>query len=248
MNEDVIRVLLVEENFYTRLGTAVFLSGQPGIVVVGMASDGESALALFATHSPDVTVLDLRLRGMNGLQVISALLEKSPDAAILVLSQYLGDHDISRALKAGARGYISKDASGNDLVAALRTLRGGARFIPTDIRRRVSSSAGLPGLTRRERQVLEQVADGASNREAAAALGISHRTVDLYVSNILDKLGAQSRTEAVSIATHRGILRPYQQGRQTSGGTKAPKAAAPKDASKKGPKDPPPPGPEPRSN
>lgn len=215
---EVIRVLLVESSFYTRLGTAVFLSGQRDITVVGMAPDGETALGLFASLAPDVTVLDLRLRGMGGLQVTAALRAQAPDAAILFLSQYVGDEDISRALKAGARGYLNKEeSSGEDLVAAIRTVHAGSGFMTTEIRRRITSSAGLPELTRRERQVLEQVADGASNREAAAVLGISHRTVDLYVSSILSKLGAQSRTEAVSIATYRGILRPYADAGVTAG-------------------------------
>ncbi len=208
MSNERIRVLLAETNFYTRLGTLVFLSSQPGIAVVGEAPDGRRALALFDALAPDVTVLDVNLRLLDGVQVTAAIGNRNPDAAVLVLSSHPGEEEIARALKAGARGYLSKHGSGDELLLAIQAVHGGARYLPPEIRERMSGYAELPALTPRERQVLEQVADGASNRDTAAALGISQRTVGLYVSSILDKLGAQSRTEAVSIATHRGIIRP----------------------------------------
>jgi DNA-binding NarL/FixJ family response regulator len=207
MSEERIRILLGEDNFYTRLGTLVFLSAQPGIVVVGEATDGRRALALFDSLAPDVTVLDINLRLLDGVQVTAAIGSRNPDAAVVLLSAHPGEDEVARALKAGARGYLGKQGSGEDLLSAIQSVHGGARYLPADIRERMASYAELPSLTPRERQVLEQVADGASNRETAAILGISQRTVGLYVSKILDKLGAQSRTEAVSIATHRGIIR-----------------------------------------
>jgi DNA-binding NarL/FixJ family response regulator len=208
MSDDRIRVLLAEDNFYTRLGTLAFLNAQAGITVVGEASDGRRALALFDALAPDVTVMGLGLPLLDGLQVTAAIGSRNPDAAVVIVAAQPGDEDVARALKVGARGYLGRNGAGDDLLAAIRAVHGGARYLPADIRERLSVHAGLPALTPRERQVLEQVAEGASNRETAAALGISQRTVGLYVSSILDKLGAQSRTEAVSIATHRGIIRP----------------------------------------
>ncbi len=201
-----IRVLLVEDNFYTRLGTAAFLRGQPGIEIVGQAEDGAHALELFAQLAPDVTVVDLRMPRMDGLQLIGALRARVPDARILVLTHYQGDENIFQALKAGASGYLTKETPGEELLAAVQAVAAGERFFPPEIARRIEASASRPQLTRRELQVLEQIADGASNRETATALGISERTVGLYVSSILSKLGARSRTEAVSIALFRGIL------------------------------------------
>jgi DNA-binding NarL/FixJ family response regulator len=201
-----IRLLLVEDNFYTRLGTAAFLRGQPGIQVVGQAEDGDCALTLFAQLAPDVTVVDLRMPRMDGVQLIGALRARAPEARILVLTHYQGDENIFQALKAGASGYLTKETPGEELLAAVRAVAAGQRFFPPEIAQRIASAATRPQLTRREQQVLEQIADGASNRETAASLGISDRTVGLYVSSILSKLGARSRTEAVSIAVHRGIL------------------------------------------
>lgn len=208
MSEDRIRLLVAEDNFYGRLGTLVSLSAQDGITVVGEAPDGRRALALFDALAPDVTVLDLRMRLLDGLQVTAAICSRNPDAAVIIRSAYPSDEEVARTLRAGARGYLGKHGAGDELLVAIRSVHGGARHLPPDIRERLSSCAGLPTLTARERRVLEKLAEGASNRDTAAALGISQRTVALDVSSILDKLGAQSRTEAVSIATHRGILRP----------------------------------------
>ncbi len=202
-----IRVLVVEDNFYTRHGTVTFLSEQPGIAVVGEAADGERALAMFDPAAVDVVVIDLRMPGMTGSELASALVERAPGVRILVLTHYQGDEDIARALAAGARGYLTKESSGEDLLAAIRTLHGGQRFLPPEIVEQMSLRQGHPELTRRERELLENIAQGASNREAAETLGISERTAGLYVSRILSKLGARSRTEAVSIAGRRGLLR-----------------------------------------
>jgi two-component system, NarL family, response regulator len=206
-----IRVLLVEDNFYTRLGTATFLRGQPGIDVVGEASDGSAGLALFTELTPDVTLVDLRMPSMDGIALIAAVRTHSPDARVLVLTHHRGDENVLQAVKAGARGYLTKEAPGDDLVAALRAVSMGDRYFPREIARVAANGMTRPHLTRRERQVLDLVADGASNRETGNALGIAERTVSLYVSSILSKLGARSRTEAVSLAVHQGII-------QSSGG------------------------------
>jgi DNA-binding NarL/FixJ family response regulator len=202
-----IRVLVVEDNFYTRHGTVAFLREQPGIVVAGEAADGERALALFERMRPDVVVVDLRMPDMDGVELTRALRARAPEARIVVLTHYQGDEDISQALKAGASGYLTKESSGEELLAAIRALHAGQAYLPPEIKDRMKSRTGQQELTRRERQLLEHIADGASNREAAEALGITERTAGLYVSRILSKLGARSRTEAVSIGARRGLLR-----------------------------------------
>jgi DNA-binding NarL/FixJ family response regulator len=198
---------VVEDNFYTRLGTVSFLRGQPGIEVVGEAANGEAALAVHAELQPDVTVVDLRMPGVDGVQLTTALCARREDERVLVLTHYEGDEDIFRALKAGARGYLTKEAAGEDLVAAIRAVHAGKRFLPPEIAERMANRMLQPALTHREMQVLARVARGASNREIAGELALSERTVGLYVSSILGKLGARSRTEAVAIAQQRGILR-----------------------------------------
>jgi two-component system NarL family response regulator len=206
-SETPIRVLVVEDNFYTRHGTVTFLREQPEIAVVGEASDGLRALALFPRCAPDVVVIDLRMPGMTGAELASALAARDAGVRILVLTHYQGDEDIAQALAAGARGYLTKESSGEQLLAAIRAVHAGQRFLPPEIVEQMSMREGQPELTRRERELLEQIAEGASNREAAGTLGISERTAGLYVSRILSKLGARSRTEAVSIAGRRGLLR-----------------------------------------
>jgi two-component system NarL family response regulator len=201
-----IRVLVVEDNFYTRYGTLAFLRAQPGIQVVGEAANGHQALTLFTELRPDVVVLDLRMPEMNGLLLTTVLCQRSPDVRILVLTHYQGDEDIAAALRAGARGYLTKEAPGSDLVRAVRALHAGERYLPPEIVARLTARDTAPALTRRERQVLQQIADGASNRDVSQALALSERTVGVYVSRILDKLDAQSRTEAVAIALRRGIV------------------------------------------
>jgi DNA-binding NarL/FixJ family response regulator len=199
-----IRVLVVEDNFYTRAGTIAFLQGQPGIVVAGQAVDGRGALAVFETADPDVVVLDLRMPALDGLSVASALRGR---ARIVMLTQYVGDDDIQQALRAGVQGYLSKESTGEDLLAAIRAVAAGQRYLPPDIRDRLREHHGEIELTRREREVMASIAQGASNREVARLLNISERTVAIYVSSILAKLGAASRTEAVILAARRGLVR-----------------------------------------
>ena len=202
-----IRVLVVEDNFYTRLGAVAFLRAQTDIDTVVEAADGDRALVLFAELQPDVVVVvDLRMPGMDGLELITSLRARWPNPRILVLTHYQGDEDIAQALKAGARGYLTKEASGDELLAAIRAVHGGGSFLPPPIAARLTEREREAPLTRRERQVLEQVAEGASNQEIGRTLGITTRTVEVYVSSILTKFGARSRTEAVAIGVRRGVV------------------------------------------
>jgi DNA-binding NarL/FixJ family response regulator len=209
-SKTLIRVLVAEDNFFTRLGTVALLREQPDMDVVGAVPDGRRALALFEELHPDVLVLDLRMPEVDGVSVAASLHGRDPAANVLVLTSYCGDEDIFQALTAGARGYLTKESSGEDLLMAIRTLHAGRRFVPPAIAALMSSRRNMPQLTPRERQVLEAVADGASNREVGETLRITERTAGLFVSSILNKLGARSRTEAVSIALRRGLLRPSQ--------------------------------------
>jgi two-component system NarL family response regulator len=201
-----IRVLLVEDNFYTRLGTLAFLRAHPDIEVAGEAANGSQALAVFDELRPDVVVVDLRMPEMSGVPLIAALCRRAPEVRILVLTHHGGDEDIAAALKAGARGYLTKEAPGAELVRAVRALRAGQRYLPPELVARLSARDKVPQLTRREGQVLQQIAEGASNRDIGRTLELSERTVGVYVSRILSKLDAQSRTEAVTIALRRGIV------------------------------------------
>jgi two-component system NarL family response regulator len=205
-----IRVLIAEDNFFTRFGTVAFLQLQPDIEVVGAAPDGQRALELYDQLRPDVVLIDLRMPRVDGVTLAASLRTRTPDPRILVLTNYAGDEDVFQALKAGARGYLTKESSGDELANAVRALHAGQRVLPAEIAQQLSRRCTLPELTRREREVLEQVAEGASNREVGQTLRISERTVGLFVSRILSKLDACSRTEAVSIGVKRGLL-PFRQ-------------------------------------
>jgi two-component system NarL family response regulator len=201
-----IRVLVVEDNFYTRVGTVAFLRTQPGVEVVGEAANGAQALELVERFLPDVVVVDLRMPAMDGVELTALLSRRKPRTPVLVLSHYQGDHDVAGAIRAGARGFLTKEAPAEDLVRAIRAVHSGDRYLPPEIVERLASHAGEPELTRRERQVLEHMANGASNRDIGRALELSERTVGIYVSRILSKLDARSRGEAVAIGVKRGIV------------------------------------------
>jgi two-component system NarL family response regulator len=174
--------------------------------VVGAAADGPGALALLERTHPDVMLLDWRLPGVAGVELARSASHFHPRVRILVLTSCQSDEDVNGALAAGARGYLTRDSSGDDLLAAIHALQAGQRFLSPAIAERLAAARTRQELTRRERQVLEHIADGASNREVSETLGISQRTVEVYVSSILSKFGARSRTEAVSMALHHGLL------------------------------------------
>lgn len=203
-----IRVVLADDHEIARMGAAAVLATQPDIELVAQASDGAQAINLFRQHRPDVLVVDLRMPGLDGISVIEAVRREDPDARVLVLTHYDGDEDVFRALTAGARGYLTKDARGDALLEGIRALARGVRYLPAAISDRLAGHMAHDRLTGREREVIDLVFAGRTNREIAAALGITERTAALHVGNLLAKLGARSRTEAVAIALDRGLLKP----------------------------------------
>ena len=203
----LIRVGIVDDHPVVRDGLAAILGLQPDIKVVGEAATGREACALFDRQRPDVLLLDLKMPGMDGLEVVQTLCAAHPEVRIVILTTYGGDEDIFRSLKAGAKGYLLKDAPRQQILEAIRTVHAGERYLPAAIVSKVAEHALRPELTGREREVLQGMARGASNKEIGLALSISEGTVKTHVKAILAKLDAVSRTEAVTIATRHGIIR-----------------------------------------
>lgn len=204
---DPIRVLIAEDQHIVRQGLVLILSQDPGVAVVGQAANGREAVALHERHSPDVTLVDLRMPELDGVGAVEEILARAPDAGILILTTFDGDEDIHRALTAGAKGYLLKDATTETLLDAVRQIAAGNAYLPPVIASRLMSRMRAPDLTERELQVLEQMADGKSNREIGAALFIAEGTVKLHVNNLFAKLGVGSRVEAVTLALRRGLVR-----------------------------------------
>jgi DNA-binding NarL/FixJ family response regulator len=202
-----IRVLCVDDHPLVRDGVISAITDQPDMEVVGEAASGEEALALFATYNPDITLMDLRLRGrMSGLDAIRAIRSHRGDARIVVLTMYQGDEDIHRALEAGAATYLLKDTLSDDLVRIIREVHRGGTPLAPHVQARLAHRRNLPVLTRRELEVIERVADGERNKEIASDLHISEETVEVHLRNIFSKLGVNDRMSAVRVAARRGIV------------------------------------------
>jgi two-component system NarL family response regulator len=203
----LIRILLVEDHSIVRQGLAALLDRQPELEVVGQAASGEQGLGAFRRLAPDVTLMDLKLPGISGVEAITRIRAESPGARIVVLTTYDGDEDIYRALEAGARGYILKTMSCEELVEAIRTVHAGGRRIPPEVAVRLADRVQASALTEREREVIGLIVRGRSNHEIARALALTVGTVKGYVHNIFSKLGVADRVQAVSAALRRGIAR-----------------------------------------
>lgn len=201
-----IRVLLIEDHFLARMALQSVLAGHRQILVVGEASDGETGVALYRKLRPDVAVLDLRLPGISGFDVIGQLRAEFPAARIVVLSNYHGSEDIYRAVRSGAMAYLTKDASGEELMDAIQSVDRGLRYLPHGALDRLAERMPAVELTPRESQVLTCITQGNSNREIAEVLGIAEKTVRIHVSAVLDKLGARDRTQATIYALQRGLV------------------------------------------
>ncbi len=203
-----IRILIADDHAVVRDGLAAVLEFQPDMTVAGHARDGFEAVAKFRETMPDITLMDLAMPGMDGVRAILAIRAEFAEARIIVLTTYDGDENIFRALENGARGYLLKDCSTDDLLGAIRTVHeGGTHVSARAAARLVERTMAGPGLTRREIEVLEQIALGKSNKEIAALLFISEGTVKTHVLSIHEKLDVRDRTGAVVAAIKRGILR-----------------------------------------
>src|SRR5665213_1265505 len=201
-----IRVLCVDDHRIVREGIALLLSREPDIEVIARAATGEEAVSLFNRHRPDITLMDLRLKAMSGLEAICAIRRDDPNARIIVLTMYVGDEDIYQALAAGATTYLLKEALPDDLVRTVREVYVGAHPMRDDVKAKLDERARQPVLTRREIEVLELISRGLRNKIIATELGITETTVAVHIKNIFAKLKVNERTAAVNVGIRRGIV------------------------------------------
>lgn len=202
-----IRILTVDDHPLMREGIAAMIKSQADMLLVAEAGDGRDAIKSFREHQPDVTLMDIRLPGMSGIDTMIAIRSEFPEARILMLTTFEGDVEIQRALQAGARGYMLKSMPPGELLAGIREVHAGRKRIPPEVAAQLAEHMGEETLTTRELEVLQQVAVGNRNRDVAGRLFITEETVKVHIKHIMEKLGAKDRTEAVSIALRRGIIR-----------------------------------------
>jgi DNA-binding NarL/FixJ family response regulator len=203
----VIKVLCVDDHRLMREGIVRIIGFDEGVRVVAEGGTGEEAVERFLQHRPDVTLMDLQLRGMNGLQAIRTIRTLQPDARIVVLTMYEGDETIYDALEAGAVGYLLKDSVPGDLIRVIREVHSGLRSIPPHIEAKLEARIGRPKLTVREKEVLDLLAQGMRNKEIAAELRISEETTRAHIKGIFQKLRVHDRTAALAEALRRGLAR-----------------------------------------
>jgi DNA-binding NarL/FixJ family response regulator len=203
---NTIRILSVDDHPLLREGIAAVLEGQPDMTLIGQASNGHEAIDIFRQERPDVTLMDLRMPDMSGIEAITAIRAEFPKARIIVLTTYAGDVQAAVALKAGASGYLLKNMVRKELLETIRAVHAGKRRVPPEIATDIAEHVADDALTAREIEVLQRVAAGRSNKRIAVELDISEGTVKTHMKSILPKLDADDRTHAVMIALKRGIL------------------------------------------
>jgi len=200
-------VLVVDDHALLRTGVANIINQESDLHVVAEASNGLEAVEAFERHRPDVTLLDLRMPVMEGVEAVRQIRERDPHAKVIVLTTYDTDDDISRALKAGAKAYVLKDISADGLIACIHDVLAGKTYLAPAAAAKLAEGVTRIQLTPRELTALRLMADGKANKEIANELGISERTVKTHLGHLFEKLGVTSRTEAVKIATRRGLVR-----------------------------------------
>jgi DNA-binding NarL/FixJ family response regulator len=203
---DTIKILIVDDHHIVRQGLVALLKTVPGFAVAAEAADGEQAVDLFRKHKPDVTLMDLRLPKMNGVDAIAKIREGAPGARIIVLTTFDGDEDIYRALQAGAKGYLLKGMDLAELTEAIRMVHVGRTRIPPRVAEKLAERMSGASLTARELEVLKLIVAGKSNKDIGTALFISEATVKTHVNSLLSKLGVEDRTQAATTALQRGIV------------------------------------------
>lgn len=204
-----VRIMVVDDHQIVRQGLVALINSEPGMIVVAEAADGARAVELHRQHRPDITLMDLRLPVLSGVEAITAIRAEQPAARIIVLTTYDGDEDIYRALQAGAQSYLLKDMFSEELLEAIRTVHAGLRRLPNVIAARLAERMNTQALTARELDVLKLIVKGRSNKEIGADLSISEATVKTHINNILSKLGVTDRTQAATTALQRGIVHLY---------------------------------------
>jgi DNA-binding NarL/FixJ family response regulator len=203
---DKIRVLVVDDHPVVCRGLAAIIQAEPGMQVIGQASDGVQAIQMFRKHQPDVTLMDLRMPGMGGVEAIRRIRAEFPQARFVVLTTYQGDEDIHRSLKAGAQAYLLKGMSDAELVQAIRNVHSGLRYLPPNVLETLANRPPKSDLSDRELQILNLIVKGMSNKRIAGALGITEATVKWHVNIILSRLNVTDRTQAAVTALNRGIV------------------------------------------
>jgi DNA-binding NarL/FixJ family response regulator len=201
-----IRLICVDDHPLLRQGIAAVINNEPEMSLVAEATSGGEAIQKYREHRPDVTLMDLRLPDMSGIDSLIAIRTEFPDACIVMLTTFEGDVEIQRSLEAGARGYLLKNMPPSELVEAIRQVHAGKKRIPAELALQLANHLGDEPLTQREIEVLRAIADGNRNRDIAEQLFISEETVKAHIKHIMGKLRANDRTQAVSIAIQRGII------------------------------------------
>jgi len=206
MSDNTIKIMVIDDQAVVRQGFVALINTVSDMSVVAEGTNGRQAIDLYRLHRPDVTLMDLRMPELGGVEAIMAIRKEFPDARLIVLTTFDGDEDIYRSLQAGAQGYLLKDMFFEELEDAIRKVHGGSRRIPAQVAERLAERMGSSDLTGREIEVLEQIVAGHSNKAIANRLNISEATVKSHINSILSKLGVNDRTQAATTALQRGLV------------------------------------------
>jgi DNA-binding NarL/FixJ family response regulator len=201
-----IRILIAEDHLIARVGVTTIINTQPDMAVVAEAASGPQAIELYRKHRPDITLMDVRMPGMTGVEAAAAILGRFPDARIIALSTYGGDEDVRRALDTGVLAYLTKDILHDELIRAIHAVHAGETYLPPGLAAALQAGSQPAGLSAREIDVLSLIVQGQGNKQIAFQLSIAEHTVKNHVKSILSKLGVDDRTQAATAAIQRGII------------------------------------------